>query len=130
MKAHFLSILLLLVCASIVQAAAPAPVPGAHADLARRAEKLIMPKVEFREAKVKEIVTFLNKATKDLDPLKIGVPLELSPAVLEEKNETRITLTLNNVPVIEVIKYVTNLANLKYAIEKDKVLISPVPFPK
>jgi len=126
MKAHFLSILLFFVSASIVQAAAPAPVPGANADLARRAEKLIMPKVEFRESTVKEIVAFLNKATKDLDPLKIGVPLELSPAVLEERNETRITLTLHNVPVIEVIKYVTNLANLRYAIEKDKVLISPL----
>jgi hypothetical protein len=125
MKAHFLSILL-LICASILHAAAPAPVPGANADLARRAEKLIMPEVEFHEATVPEIVTFLNKATKDLDPLKIGVPLELSPAALAEAKNTRITLTLKNVPVIEVIKYVTNLGNLRYAIEKDKVLISPL----
>ena len=38
---------------------------------------------------------------------------------------TRITLTLNNVPLIEVIKYITNLANLKYKIEPFAVNIVP-----
>ena len=39
---------------------------------------------------------------------------------------TRITLTLNNVPLIEVIKYITNLANLKYKIEPFAVSIVPI----
>ncbi len=39
---------------------------------------------------------------------------------------TRITLTLNNVPLIEVIKYITNLANLKYKIEPYAVNIVPI----
>ena len=39
---------------------------------------------------------------------------------------TRITLTLNNVPLIEVIKYITNLANLKYKIEPFAVNIVPI----
>lgn len=39
---------------------------------------------------------------------------------------TRITLTLNNVPLIEVIKYITNLANLKYKIEPFAVNIVPL----
>jgi general secretion pathway protein D len=39
---------------------------------------------------------------------------------------TRITLNLNNVPLIEVIKYITNLANLKYKIEPFSVLILPI----
>jgi len=39
---------------------------------------------------------------------------------------TRVTLTLNNVPMIEVIKYIANLANLKYKIEPAAVLIVPI----
>ncbi len=39
---------------------------------------------------------------------------------------TRITLSLNNVPLIEVIKYITNLANLKYKIEPFAVQIIPI----
>ncbi|MEI7774238.1 MAG: Amuc_1098 family type IV pilus outer membrane protein [Verrucomicrobiota bacterium] len=39
---------------------------------------------------------------------------------------TRVTLTLNNVPLIEVIKYITNLANLKYKIEPFAVSIVPL----
>ena len=39
---------------------------------------------------------------------------------------TRITLTLNNVPLIEVIKYITNLANLRYKIEPFAVNIVPI----
>ena len=41
-------------------------------------------------------------------------------------SSTRITLTLNNVPLIEVIKYITNLANLKYKIEPFAVNIVPI----
>jgi general secretion pathway protein D len=39
---------------------------------------------------------------------------------------TQITLTLANVPLIEVIKYITNLANLKYKIEPFAVSIVPL----
>jgi general secretion pathway protein D len=39
---------------------------------------------------------------------------------------TKITLTLNNVPMIEVIKYITNLANLKMKIEPYAVQIVPL----
>lgn len=41
-------------------------------------------------------------------------------------SNTRITLSLSNVPLIEVIKYITNLANLKYKIEPFSVLILPI----
>ena len=39
---------------------------------------------------------------------------------------TRITLTLANVPLLEVIKYITNLANLKYKIDPYAVTIVPL----
>ena len=44
-------------------------------------------------------------------------------------SSTRITLTLANVPLLEVIKYITNLANLKYKIEPFAVSIVPLGTP-
>ena len=52
-----------------------------------------------------------------------GVPGGIAGAV--GGSSTRITLTLANVPLIEVIKYITNLANLKYKIEPFAVNIVP-----
>jgi general secretion pathway protein D len=61
-----------------------------------------------------------------LDPVP-GVPaLPGAPAAAGGGSSTRITLTLNNVPLIEVIKYITNLANLKYKIEPFAVQIVPI----
>ena len=53
-----------------------------------------------------------------------GVPGGAAPA--GGGSGTRITLTLNNVPLIEVIKYITNLANLKYKIDPFAVNIVPI----
>jgi general secretion pathway protein D len=120
---------------------------------------IILPRVEFREATVREAVEFLVQKSKQLDPegagvnivLKIddqggGIPAAPAPAaptgipglpgvdpgaaaplaVGGGGSNTRITLALNNVPLIEVIKYITNLANLKYKIEPFSVLILPI----
>ena len=59
-----------------------------------------------------------------------GVPAApAAPAVNPGGAGTRITLTLNNVPLIEVIKYITNLANLKFKIEPFAVSIVPLGTP-
>ncbi len=62
-----------------------------------------------------------------LDPAPGGIPgIPGGGAVGGGGASTRITLTLNNVPLIEVIKYITNLANLKYKIEPFAVNIVPI----
>ena len=62
-----------------------------------------------------------------LDPAPGGIPgVPGGGAIGGGGSSTRITLTLNNVPLIEVIKYITNLANLKYKIEPFAVNIVPI----
>ena len=60
-----------------------------------------------------------------LDPVPGGGAIPGAP-VVGGGSGTRITLTLANVPLIEVIKYITNLANLKYKIEPFAVSIVPL----
>jgi hypothetical protein len=86
---------------------------------------IIFPKIDFRDATVREAIEFLAAKSKSLDPEGQGVNIVLKFDDAEF-GKTRITLTLNNVPLIEVIKYVTNLANLKYKIEPFAVSIVPI----
>ena len=123
--------------------------------------KIILPKIDFKETTVREAIEFLVQKSKQLDDAHEGVNIVLklddqggssapapapapaaggipgldvpgaAPAgggvqVASGGSGTRITLTLNNVPLIEVIKYITNLANLKFKIEPFAVQIVPI----
>lgn len=55
-----------------------------------------------------------------------GAPAAAPSPIITGGAGTRVTLTLNNVPLIEVIKYITNLANLKFKIEPFAVSIVPL----
>ncbi len=128
--------------------------------ISRKLNKIILPRVDFKESTVREAIEHLVKKSKDLDPENIGVnivlklddqggivaapPAPVAPVGIPGLGDaavapvaqaapvntggalTKVTLTLNNVPLIEVIKYITNLANLKYKIEPFAVSIVPL----
>jgi general secretion pathway protein D len=113
-----------------------------------------LPKVDFRESTVRAAVEFLVLKAKQLDPEGQGVNIVLkiddqgggggapapAPGAIPGIDPNAvpaapggggganapITLSLNDVPLIEVIKYITNLANLKYKVEPSAVLIVPI----
>lgn len=128
--------------------------------------RIILPKLDFKDATIREAVDFLKKKSADLDilesePSRRGVnivlkldnaggagfsaPSEPPPAAsgipgLENpvvpaatiaaapagnSGETRITVALTNIPLIEALKYVTGLANLKFKVEPYAVSIVP-----
>lgn len=127
--------------------------------------RIIIPKVEFREATVREAIDFLKKKSAELDvnepdPTRRGVNIVLqlevpgggasaaptapladpaipgvetatagtTPAAGSSMNpaEARITLSLNNMPLAEVLRYITQLAGLKVKIDTYAVAIVPV----
>ncbi|MCX6979267.1 MAG: hypothetical protein NTV08_00720 [Verrucomicrobia bacterium] len=92
----------------------------ATAAMVRKLNMIVFPKIDFRDATVREAFDFLVAKSKGR-----GVDVVLHRDA-EVGNGTRITLTLNNVPLIEVIKYITDLANVKYKIEPDAVRIVPI----
>ncbi len=133
------------------------------AEITNKLNKIIFPKIDFRDSTVREAIEFLVTKSKSLDPQNQGVNIVLrlgdeggavapapapapAPAAgipgldpapgaipgipgggaVGGGGSTRITLTLNNVPLIEVIKYITNLANLRFKIEPFAVNIVPI----
>lgn len=155
------------------------PVPEGRTDtglterIRRKLERIVIPKLEFREATIREAVDFLKKKSQDLDVdspagergvnivLKLessggggapaGLP-EAAPAVpgipgldpvpapaapamaapaapLGNAADARITVSLTNIPLIEALKYVTGLANLKFKVEPYAVSVVPMSEP-
>ena len=99
--------------------------PDAKVAITRKLNNIRFPKIDFRDATLREAVAFLVQKSRQVDEEKQGVSIELD-AGSETAQTPRITLTLNNVPLIEVIKYVTNLADVKYKIEPNRVRIAPL----
>ncbi len=117
--------------------------PASPDAIIRKLNTIVFPKIGFRDATVREAVEFLVAKSKDLDPEHVGVNivlltsaegtggipgLEPPPGFIpaDPYAGIRITLTLNSVPLIEVIKYVTNLADLKFKVEPHHVSIVPL----
>jgi general secretion pathway protein D len=132
-------------------------------------QRIILPRLEFREATIREALEFLRKKSVELDtqepdPARRGVSFVLkletpsvtpapaapaaagsaipglepipgaaaAPAAAEAApaggaaGNTPITISLQNIPLIEALKYVTSLANLKYKVEPYAVSIVPM----
>jgi general secretion pathway protein D len=140
------------------------------ARITTKLNQIIIPKIEFREATVREAIDFLKQKSRELDPetdpakpkgvnivLKLestsgsvlptptgptttepAIPgLETAPATvpaaptaaLISPSEARITLSLTNIPLMEALRYITNLANLKIKVEPFAISIVPLSEP-
>jgi general secretion pathway protein D len=148
---------------------------GMTQKLQRKLETIIIPKLEFRDATIREAIDFLKQKSTTLDPAKEGVnivlrldtgtggggggalppPAAAAPAapvipgldpipgaapapaagggapILAGGNpeEARITVSLNNIPLGEALRYVTGLANLKFKVESYAVAVVPQSMP-
>ena len=116
MKSHPLGIIAAVVTLALSNAIA-APLTDAEkiAAVEQKATATIIPKLEFREVTAAEALATIAK----LSDVKISyVPNPDDPA--------KLTVSLTKIPVSEALKYVTGLANLKFAYEKDGVRVLPM----
>jgi len=118
----------------------------------RKLNGTIIEKIDLPEASIREVVDYLKQKSRELDtstddPKKRGVNIVLklptaqpatspasdatttttdqpaSPAVTEN---FKVSLSLRNVPLIEAIRYLTELSGLKYKIEPYAVSVVPL----
>ena len=102
-----------IMCLRMIQAARGA----AEAPL----QKMIVPKVEFREANLTDVLKFLQEISGGLtaDKRPLSFVLQLPPGT----TVPAVTLSLQNVPMLDVIRYVTNTAGLSFKVEPHAVVI-------
>ncbi len=98
---------------------------GAHskgaAAIAAKAQAIRIPKLEFREASVTEAVDFLRRKSVELDPEKKGLNIVLKAP--PDLAKIKITLSLADVPLLEAVRYVANLAALIVEPEDSALLL-------
>ena len=143
--------------------------PGNIAKIQKKLEKTIIPKIDFKDATIRDAVDYLKRKSIELDPIDepktgvnivlkldgggpaVGVPEALppppapggipgldpvpaapapapaaAPAFGGAAADARITVALSNIPLIEALRYVTGLANLKFKVEPYAVSVVPL----
>ena len=80
--------------------------------------------LDFNNATIEEATNFLSIESKRLDPDKKGVNFIIQPEA--SSTAKPVSVTLNNVPLGEALRYVCQLANVKYKVQD--YAISIVPF--
>lgn len=97
--------------------------------LNRKMQELVFPQIQFAGASIEEAVEFLRVKSKDIDvsepdPAKKGVNIILKAG--DAPITASISLDLRDVPMVEALRYVTELAGMKYKVEPYAVLIVPI----
>jgi hypothetical protein len=92
-------------------------------------QKLILPSVQFSNTPVEQAIEILRNKSREFDtlekdPSKHGVNIVLQK--LDVPTTARITLDLKDVPLSEALRYVTELAGMKYRVEGNAVVVTPV----
>lgn len=105
--------------------------------ISTKLKEIIIPVISLRDAPLADAVEFLRQKSVELDnletsPAKKGVNIVIqgTPGGGGELSDTgggaRITLKVTNVPLVEALKYITDLAGMKYKIDPYAVKIVPV----
>jgi len=92
-------------------------------------KQIRLPSVKLQGASVEEAIEFLRRNGRDLDqvesnPARKGINIILKSG--ETPSNAKITLDLKDVPMEEALRYVTELAGMKYKVENNAVVIVPV----
>ncbi|MDI1315506.1 type II and III secretion system protein, partial [Prosthecobacter sp.] len=101
--------------------------PGAF--LTEKMNKIIFPTVQFDGATIEEAVEYLRIKSRDLDTFtdKSGVKgVNIILRMGEAPSNASISLDLKDVPMSEALRYVTELAQMKYKVEAHAVLVVPI----
>ena len=86
-------------------------------------KKLIMEKVEFREASLPEALEFLKQKGNQLSGGK--VPINFVLQLDEQAQAAKITISMQKIPFSEVLRYVGDLAGVQFVYEPYAIVVKP-----
>ena len=86
-------------------------------------KKLIMEKVDFRDASLAEALDFLKQKAATVSGGKVVVNFVLQ--VDEQTQGKKVTLSVQKVPFAEVLRYVGDLAEVQFKFEQYAIVVKP-----
>ncbi len=91
-------------------------------------QKLIMEKVELREASLAETLEFLKQKGNQLGGGKVAINFVMQ--LDEQTQNAKITIALQKVPYAEVLRYVGDLAGVQFVYEPYAIVVKPKGAPQ
>lgn len=96
----------------------------------RKLDEIVISKIEFRDATVREALDYIKQRASSLDtveqdPARKGINIVLKLAPDAPESSSRITLSLTDIPLRAAIDYVARAANLKLKVEPYSVVVVP-----
>ena len=89
--------------------------------------RIVIPQIEFRQAHIMDVLDFLTEASRTGDHDQIGVnfvPLNLGTGnARSEDIVPTITLNLRRVRLFDAVRYVTEVAGLRFRAEDNAVVV-------
>lgn len=89
-------------------------------------ENLILPKVEFKDTPLSSALMFLQQRSVELDPEKKGIVILDTRKRGKDFGDPLITLKLSNVPIEEVLRYTTALAQVRYSLKDGALVVASI----
>lgn len=89
--------------------------------LSRKLDSIIIPKAEFKDAMLQDVIRFLVEAGKQNDPDKTGV--NIASTLPADVQTGTITLSLNQVSLHTVLTLVAEITGLSLNVEKQDVVL-------
>jgi hypothetical protein len=94
------------------------------AQLEKQLKTLILPKVEFRDATFSSALDYLKQQAAKVSngQVQVSFVVQLPEEFVRSKN---ITLSLANVPFTEALRYVGDIAEVRFSVEKYAIVVKP-----
>jgi hypothetical protein len=92
-------------------------------DLEKQLETVILPKVEFKEATLNSALDYLRQAVDKASGGKTSVNFVVG--LPDDQKNAPITLSLSKVPFTDVVRYIGELANVKFGYDKYAISVRP-----
>lgn len=85
--------------------------------------KLVLPKVEFKDAALKAALDYLKQSVAKQSEGKQAVNFVIQ--LPEEQANAPVTLSLTNIPFTEVLKYLGTLAHVSFSYDRYAIMVRP-----
>lgn len=89
---------------------------------------IIVPNVDIVEGSISDATALLTAKSRELDPTGVGISFLIKNDAVVEQSKP-ITLNLTNIPLSELLRYISNLAGVKYKVEEFAVFFVPLSEP-
>jgi type II secretory pathway component GspD/PulD (secretin) len=94
--------------------------------------EIVIPEIAFKQASLRDAVTFLQQAAARADPKKRNLPLALGCTPEQEKALAAVPITCHarGLSLLDALLVITELTKTKYGVNRDIVTILPLDAPE